>query len=90
MDLMGFIIIIFACVVLYLDIFKWNWLSKFRYRKFLYDLIGLKWGEKGVRIITEAIAIVIILSGIAGGGHPRLFSFLTISDMMVMEERICY
>ena len=64
MDLMGLIILILACVVLYLDIFKWNWLSKFRYKKSLYDLIKFKWGEKGVRIATGVIAIVVILSGI--------------------------
>lgn len=64
MDLLGIIILALACVVLYIVIFKWNWLLRLRYRKSLYDLIIFKWGEKGVRITTGVIAILIIWSGI--------------------------
>lgn len=59
------ILFVFACIILYLDVFKWEWLSKLRYKKYVYDLINFKWGEKGIRITTGAIAVVVILSGIA-------------------------
>ncbi|WP_312440881.1 hypothetical protein [Lacrimispora sp.] len=63
MDLTGFVILICACIVLYLDVFRWDLISKFRNKKLVYEWINFKWGEKGVRITTGLIAIAVILSG---------------------------
>ncbi|WP_312502436.1 hypothetical protein [Lacrimispora sp.] len=52
MDLTGFVILICACIVLYLDVFRWDLISKFRNKKLVYEWINFKWGEKGVRITT--------------------------------------
>ncbi|BCJ92847.1 hypothetical protein acsn021_04160 [Anaerocolumna cellulosilytica] len=63
MDFIMLAIVIYAGVILYLDIFKWDWLSKHQHRKLfsMYDWIEDKWGDKGVRITIGATMIAVIV-----------------------------
>ncbi len=67
MDWLILVAVFYACVLLYLDIFKWNWLSGHRRKKSIgmYEWIENKWGSKGVRIIIGVVAMIIIVMGIS-------------------------
>lgn len=65
-DIVLVIAVIYAGVVLCLDIFNWDWLSKHQHRKLfsMYNWIEDKWGDKGVRIVIGATMLVVIVYGI--------------------------
>lgn len=67
MDWLVLVAVIYAGVILYLDIFRWDWLSKHQHRKLIsmYDWIENKWGDKGVRITIGAVTILVIVTGIS-------------------------
>ena len=67
MDWIILVAVIYAGTLLYLDIFKWDWLSRHRKSRSigLYEWIEGKWGSKGVRIIIGIAAVLIIVIGIS-------------------------